>query len=165
MPEKTEKNHPAEKDSARKAEKKTGEKSFAVVQVRGTVKAKKELKEALRFLSLGRQNRCVVVPATPSYLGMLQKVKDYVTWGEIAEENFQDLVVKRGKVFQGREMDRKGKYNYRFLDFKGKKYLPYFSLNPPRKGFERGGIKVNYQAGGALGYRGDKINDLLKRMC
>ena len=46
----------------------------------------------------------------------------------------------------------------------GKKIKPFFRLNPPAKGFGRKGIKVSFKAKGALGYRADKINDLIKRM-
>ena len=41
---------------------------------------------------------------------------------------------------------------------------PYFRLKPPKKGFERYGIKMPYSMGGALGYRKENINDLVKRM-
>jgi len=41
---------------------------------------------------------------------------------------------------------------------------PVFRLKPPSKGYDRGGIKQPYTKGGALGYRSEKINDLLKRM-
>ncbi|MCK5561102.1 MAG: 50S ribosomal protein L30, partial [Thermoplasmata archaeon] len=39
---------------------------------------------------------------------------------------------------------------------------PIIRLHPPRKGYE--GIKRAYTVGGALGYRGKKINELLARM-
>jgi large subunit ribosomal protein L30 len=39
---------------------------------------------------------------------------------------------------------------------------PIFRLSPPRKGYE--GNKKSYQNGGALGYRGKDINDLIQRM-
>ena len=38
------------------------------------------------------------------------------------------------------------------------------NLHPPRGGFERKGIKIPFKVGGALGYRGEKISDLIKRM-
>ena len=80
--------------------------------------------------------------------GMIGKVKDYVTWGEITEDVYKQLVEKRG------EKDPKD----------NKKMKPFFRLSPPRKGFGRKGIKKSFADGGALGYRGDKINDLVKRM-
>jgi len=40
----------------------------------------------------------------------------------------------------------------------------FFRLNPPKGGFERKGIKIQYSLGGALGYRKEKINDLVVKM-
>ena len=40
----------------------------------------------------------------------------------------------------------------------------FFKLSPPRGGFERGGVKKQFALGGVLGYRKDKINDLLQKM-
>jgi len=40
---------------------------------------------------------------------------------------------------------------------------PVFRLHPPRKGF-KGSIKKSYRAGGEAGYRGEAINDLIRRM-
>jgi len=39
-----------------------------------------------------------------------------------------------------------------------------FRLNPPTGGHERKGIKKPYALGGALGYRGKEINELIGRM-
>ena len=137
---------------------------LAVVQVRGTVKARTPIIDTLRMLNLGKQNQCVIVPATGSIKGMIVKVKDYVTWGEITPEMHKEVVTKRGKIFLGRLTDRKKKYAYHIFEFAGKKYLPYFHLNPPSQGHGIRGIKISYSMGGALGYRGEKINELLQRM-
>ena len=40
---------------------------------------------------------------------------------------------------------------------------PVFRLSPPSKGY-KGKTKKSYVAGGEAGYRGEAINDLLKRM-
>ena len=39
-----------------------------------------------------------------------------------------------------------------------------FTLNSPKGGFERKGIKFSFVNKGALGYRGNKINALIKKM-
>ena len=44
------------------------------------------------------------------------------------------------------------------------KLKPFFRLHPPKGGFEKAGIKKPFTVKGALGYRGDKINDLIKKM-
>ena len=41
---------------------------------------------------------------------------------------------------------------------------PVFRLHPPRKGYDKAGIKKPFSVGGSLGYRGDKINTLLEKM-
>jgi len=38
-----------------------------------------------------------------------------------------------------------------------------FRLHPPKKGF-KGKVKRGYTAGGVTGYRGEAINDLIKKM-
>ncbi|MBR1611758.1 MAG: 50S ribosomal protein L30, partial [Methanobrevibacter sp.] len=39
---------------------------------------------------------------------------------------------------------------------------PVFRLHPPRKGYED--IRLSVKEGGSLGYRGEEIKDLAKRM-
>ncbi len=137
----------------------------AVVRVRGSVNLNMRIKDTLNLLRLYRKNYCVVVDGNPSFMGMIKKVKDYVTYGEIDDVTYKELLAKRGEEYKGRERDRKGKIEYnRFILIEGKKIKPFFRLNPPRKGFGRKGIKVSYKAHGALGYRGEKINELLRRM-
>ena len=116
------------------------------------------------MLKLKKKHQCVIMEDTPMNKGMLVKVKDYIAWGPIDEETYELLIQKRGKAYEGRLTDRKEKYHYKTLSFSGKHYLPYFNLNPPKKGFGIKGIKVAYNAGGSLGNRGEKINDLIKRM-
>ena len=140
-------------------------KKIAIVRVRGSVNLRKEIKDTLNLLRLYRKNYCVTVEDNPSYKGMAKKVKDYVTYGEIDDETYRELLEKRGEEYKGREKDRKGKIEYKkFILVEGKKIKPFFRLSPPKGGFERKGIKVSFKAHGALGYRGDKINGLLKRM-
>ena len=137
----------------------------AIVRVRGSINLNRKIKDTLNLLRLYRKNYCVAVDDNPSHKGMITKVKDYVTYGEIDDETYSELIKKRGEEYKGREKDRKGKISYKkFILVEGKKIKPFFRLNPPRKGFGRKGIKVSFKAKGALGYRGEKINDLLKRM-
>jgi len=151
---------------------------YAVVRVRGTVNVRHDIKKTLEMLRLNRVNHCVVVEETPSYKGMLQKAKDYITWGEIEKETLAVLIRKRGRLLGDKPVDDEyirsatpynsidelaeaiidGKIRYREIP----KIKPVFRLHPPRKGYE--GIKRAYTIGGALGYRGKEINDLIKRM-
>ncbi|MBI4152073.1 uL30 family ribosomal protein [Candidatus Woesearchaeota archaeon] len=154
-----EENKPTTKEATRSAGGR-----IAVVLIRGMIDMNRPLKDALRVLRLHRKNNCVIVKDNSISRGMIKKVKDYITWGEVSPETYAELIEKRGKEFKARQTDRKQKYSYATIEFQGKKYKPYFALNPPIKGFGRKGIKVAFQVGGALGNRGEKINDLLKRM-
>ena len=137
---------------------------LAIVLVRGVVGVAQSVKDTLSLLRLNKKNYCVVIENNPVHLGMIKKTKDYITWGEIDEETYKELVAKRGEEFQGRLTDFKKKYSYNYLEINGKKYKPYFRLSPPKKGFGRKGIKVAFKVSGALGDRKEKINDLIKRM-
>lgn len=116
---------------------------LAVILVRGRIGLKSEVKFTLDLLRLGRKFRCVIVKDTPEVKGMLQKVKDYVTWGEVSEDTLKEMQVREQK-------DQKGRSHY--------------PLHPPRGGFERKGTKRPFTLGGALGNRKEAINVLIKKM-
>lgn len=152
---------------------------LAVVRVRGTIGPLEKVEDTMRMLYLYRKHYCVIVPSTPDYLGMLQKIKDYVTFGEINEATLVGLLRKRGKLAGSKPLpvgyvkQKTGMTEDVFakavLEFKAKLrdvagLKLFFRLNPPVKGFERGGIKKPFSIGGVLGYRGAKINELIKRM-
>ncbi len=152
--------------------------AYAVIRVRGTVNIKEDIEDTMEMLRLNRVNHCVVIPDTPSYRGMLQKVKDYVTWGEIDEPTMTQLLLLRGRIDGGHpisegfvrentEYDSIGELAKAVCDNKLNLskidgFKPVFRLNPPRKGYRT--IKRAYSVGGALGYRGKDINALLERM-
>lgn len=151
---------------------------FVAVRVRGTVNVNPHIKDTMKFLRLNRVNHCILVPDTPQYVGMLKKVKDYITWGEVAPKTVRELIIKRGRSVGNipitpAYIQKKTRYEdinaltkaicRGTVDFKKLPDIkPIFRLSPPRKGYE--GIKRSYVEGGALGYRGKKINDLIGRM-
>lgn len=148
-----------------KSTEKEAVKKIAVIRISGRVGLKGEIKDTFNMLRLYRKNYCVILPATPDILGMINRVKDYITWGEIDDTTYKLLIQKRGQEFKGRETDTKRKIKYKtFITIGEKKYKPFFRLNPPRGGFERKGTKLPFHLGGALGYRAGKIADLIKRM-
>ena len=139
---------------------------IAVIRIRGQVDIRKGIKETLVLLHLNKPNWATVLDATPCNLGMVKKAKDYITYGEIDDATFKLLAEKRGEAYLGREKDSKGKIDYsrKYVVINNKKLKPFFRLMPPKGGFERKGIKKSFKQGGALGDRGDKINELIKRM-
>lgn len=111
---------------------------IAIILIRGLQGVTQDIKDTLRMLNIERRNVCVVVPSNRSMHGMINKIKNFVTYGEIDDET-EKLLEKKGKK-------------------------KFYNLNSPRKGYGRKGVKKDFARGGALGYRGDKINDLIKRM-
>src|SRR3989338_1515546 len=146
-------------------ENKKSEAMLAAIRLRGLTQISTKIEDTLQMLRLYKVNYCSIVPNNPVFLGMLKRAKDYLTWGEIDEETFKLLVDKRGEEFTGRESDSNEKIKYNdSMEINNKKLKKYFRLNAPRKGLGRKGIKHSFVQGGALGYRGAKINDLIKRM-
>ncbi len=152
---------------------------IVIIRIRGKNHVQKKVADTLKMLRLYKPNGCVVVPNNPVYLGMIKKVKDYITWGEIDQDTFTMLLTKRGKIMGDKPLEEnylKEKTKLGFSEFikeyfEGKKELKdipgfktFFRLCPPSKGYERKGIKKPFSMGGALGYRKEKINDLVKRM-
>ena len=68
---------------------------YAVIRVRGRTGIKKNIADNLNMLNLTRISHATVIPETPSYDGMLQKGKDYITWGEISEDTLKELISVR----------------------------------------------------------------------
>jgi large subunit ribosomal protein L30 len=139
---------------------------FAVIRIRGPVSVRNDIRDTMVMLRLGRVNHCVLVPSNPSYKGMLHKAEECITWGEINQQTLQKLIFKRGSV-EGEDKEM-GKTNAGELAKKimstGVKKVDInsvFRLNPPSKGYKS--IRRFYPKGD-LGYRGEKINELLKRM-
>lgn len=152
---------------------------FAVVRIRGNVGVRREIRETLKMLRLHKVHHAVIVPNTPSYQGMLQKVKDYVTWGEISKETLALLLERRGrlegnycltndflvenlKINSIEELAEKI-YNGELKLNDVPKLKPVFRLHPPKGGFKRK-KKRPFRDGGELGYRGEDINRLIEKM-
>lgn len=152
---------------------------FAVVRIKGTVNVRHDMRITMDLLNIRRKFWASVVPGTDSYMGMLEKVKDFVTYGEIDRETLKLLILKRGVTRNGEKITdeiirRNTNYsgvdefvdalisgNAKLNDFSWIK--PYFRLTPPKGGFKKS-TKRPFSDGGELGYRGSNINELLRRM-
>lgn len=141
---------------------------YVIIRIRGTARIKRDIRETMNLLRISKPNHCVIVPENEVYKGMIQKVRNYVTYGEIGDKTLEKLIEKRGKISQKKKIEKKdiGKIVKLIKDgkLKDSKIKPVFQLNPPKKGYGRKGIKKDFKQRGALGYRGNKINDLLERM-
>ncbi len=150
---------------------------IAAVRIRGRTGIKKEIADTLDMLKLTRINHAVLMEENPSYKGMLQKAKDYITWGEVDKETVSQLISKRGKLSGNLKVTEdyiKGNTDYSSVEELSMALIdsgakledigvkPVFRLHPPRKGYEN--IKKTFKESGSLGYRGDNIGDLIKKM-
>ncbi|MDD7423515.1 MAG: 50S ribosomal protein L30 [Candidatus Methanomethylophilaceae archaeon] len=152
--------------------------AYAVIRVRGQPDVNYDIEYTMKLLGINKVNHCAIVPENAVTKGMLQKIKDYTTYGEINEETLAKLIRVRGRLegdkmitdeYLAENSDFKTveelakaiiENDYKMKDLeKGK---PVFRLHPPVKGYE--GNKRSYKNGGALGYRGDAINALIARM-
>ena len=155
-----------------------GSKCLAVVRVRGKVNVRKEIEDTLKMLNLTRSCHATLIDDRPSYRGMLQKVQNQVSWGEVSKEVIVLLLKKRGRLIGNRrvtdEYARKigfesieelaeALYNLKVEFNKLPEVKPVFRLHPPSKGY-KGSVKKSWKSGGVTGYRGEAINDLLKKM-
>jgi large subunit ribosomal protein L30 len=160
------------------AQKTEALKPLLVVKIRGTVRAQRETRETLNLLRLGHTNHAILIDSRPAYKGMLQRVNSYVTYGEPSKELVTTMISKRGRVAGNKKITEE------YLQHSGYKTVedlaeaivtlkteyknlpeiePRFKLHPPSKGF-KGNTKKSFKAGGEAGYRGEAINDLVKRM-
>ena len=151
---------------------------IAVIRIRGTVNVSDKLSYTLTNMKLHKPNHLVLVKEDKSSKKMVEKVKDYVAFGEITEEILAKLLVKRGRL-EGNErltleyltQNKLGTFEELAKNIiEGKIVLkntgikPVFRLHPPRKGHRRKGTKKPFNLGGALGYRGEEINKLITSM-
>jgi large subunit ribosomal protein L30 len=111
-------------------------------------------------------------------MGMIDTVKDYITYGELSKESVASLLMEKGRLAGNKKLTNEyaKEAGYKSLEdlaaeiasgkaeyWKLPRIQPVFRLHPPTKGY-KGKIKRGYGAGGELGYRGESIKELLDRM-
>jgi large subunit ribosomal protein L30 len=113
---------------------------IAIIRIRGQVGLDRKIVETLNRLKLRKKYSCVVLDKpTKEQVGMIQKVRNFVAYGEIDKKTYEELVKKRGGHIEN-----------------------FFRLHPPRKGIDS---KKHFGVDkGVLGDNKEKINDLIQRM-
>lgn len=123
---------------------KTTDGFVAAILIRGLIGTRSEVRDTLSMLRLRKKHACVVVKNSPHVRGMLQKSKDFITYGPIDAATIEELKKARTPVHDEND-------------------VLVFNLAPPRGGFERKGIKKAYTQGGALGAR-KEMDTIIKKM-
>ncbi len=151
---------------------------LAVVRVRGRSDVFREVTETMELLHLHRNCHATLIDDRPAYVGMLRKAQNCLTWGEVSKENVALLLKERGRLVGNKKLTDEylKDMGYKSLDelaeaiYESKvefnklpRIKPVFRLHPPSKGF-KGKVKRSYTTGGVIGYRGENINNLIKRM-
>ena len=154
---------------------------YFAVRIRGAPGMNRKIQDTLKMLRMHKVNHGVLIWAEKSYMGMLNKCKDYITYGEINEKSLLRLLRARGRVEGNKPLTEEhvknltkyksmkdlakallqGEIQYKEKDIY--KIKPMFRLHPPRKG-HRGTIKKHYGEGGILGNVGIYINEVIHKM-
>jgi large subunit ribosomal protein L30 len=137
-----------------------------------------DVRTTLELLHLTRNCHITLVDNRASFLGMLKRVRNFVTWGEITQETLLLLLKERGRLTGNKTLsdDYAQRIGYKNLDelatavYNQKVEFqrlpdikPVFRAHPPKKGY-KGKIKKSYTGGGVTGYRGEAVNELIRKM-
>jgi len=138
-------------------------KLIVVIRIAGQVKVDYNIANSLERLKLKRKYSCVFIDsANESIMGILEKVKYYVAYGEIEKETLLKLLKARAKKIDKKKIDEE-KTATELINGKPLKDLgliPFLRLHPPRKGIKS---KLQYPRG-VLGDNKKDINKLIERM-
>jgi len=152
-------------------------KAFLVVRIKGQVDVPHWAKTTLKLLKLEKKFRATIIPAQENTLGMLNKVKHYVSWQEAEVSMAMELLDKKGrksgyKKITEEDIKKIGFKNIEELATslaegkttmtKLKPLKPWFALAPPRHGFKKSTKKL-YTQKGVLGPNKD-LGNLVRNM-
>lgn len=154
--------------------------TFLIVRVRSDRGVERSIRDTMAMMNLTRVNHATIVPENSTYAGMLQKSKDFVTWGVVDAGTIENLLKERGRMVGDKPVDdaaiKAGSDFKSVKDFSkalasGEATMksvdglkPVLRLHPPRGSKGWGGIKRAFSVGGALGFRGEEISSLAERM-
>ena len=152
--------------------------AYLVVRIKGQADVPHWAATTLRLLRLDKKYRATIVPARENTLGMLNKVKHYVSWREADAGIARELLDKRGRGPGRARLTGEGLSKTGFSTTgelaealaSGRASMsslpsllkPWFALSPPRHGFRRS-TKRMYGQRGVLG-RNEELGDLVRRM-
>ena len=137
-------------------------KAYLVVRIKGQVDVPYWAEHTLKLLKLEKRYRATIVPAKENTLGMLNKVKHYVSWQEVDTGLAKELLDKKGRKSGYKKITSEdlGEIGFKSIDelatslAEGKTSLtklkplkPWFALAPPRHGFKKSTKRMSGQKG------------------
>jgi large subunit ribosomal protein L30 len=145
-------------------------KAFLVVRISGQADVPHWANTTLNLLKLEKKFRATIIPDKENTLGMLNKIKHYVSWQEIDISPTKELLDKKA-----RKSEDITQIGFKTIDdlatslTEGKTSLsklsplkPWFALAPPRKGFKKSTKKL-YGEKGILGHN-KELGEIVRRM-
>ncbi len=158
------------------------ERYLIAIRLDGTPTVRHPEELTLNTLRMKTRYSAVLLRDNPSVKGMLQRIKDHITWAEAKKEDIELLLSNRASTAEGlglapefvkKNSGLAGVSELVAALYSGKVTLvklremgiaPYFRLHPPRGGFPRSS-KRPFTESGELGFRKEGLHGLLTKMC
>jgi len=152
-------------------------KAYLVVRIKGQADVPYWAKTTLNLFKLEKKFRATIIPAKENTLGMLNKVKHYVSWQEVDSALAKELLDKKARVSGYKKITDADieKIGFNSVDelaaslaegktsmTKLKPMKPWFALSPPRHGFKKSTKKM-YGEKGILG-QNKELGNIVRNM-
>ena len=152
-------------------------KAFVVVRISGQADVPHWATTTMKLLKLDKKFRATIIPAKENTLGMLNKIKHYVSWQEVDTSFTKELLDKKGRKSGYKKITSEdiSQIGFKSIDelaeslSEGKSTLsklkplkPWFALSPPKHGFKRSTKKL-YGQKGVLGHN-KELTALIRNM-
>lgn len=151
--------------------------AYLVVRIKGQADVPYWATTTMTLLKLDKKYRATILPAKDNTLGMLNKVKHYISWIGLDVDLAKDLLDKKGRKSGYKKITAEDLKELGFNSIddlaaaltEGKATLsklkplkPWFALSPPRHGFKRSTKKL-YGQKGILGMNAE-LGTIVRRM-
>jgi large subunit ribosomal protein L30 len=156
--------------------------AYLVVRIKGQADVPYWASTTMTLLKLDKKYRATILPAKDNTLGMLNKVKHYISWIELDNDLAKDILDKKARKsgYQKITPEDLKELGFNSIDelatalSEGKATLsklkplkpwfalPWFALSPPRHGFKRSTKKL-YGQKGVLGLN-KELGTIVRRM-
>ena len=151
--------------------------AYLVVRIKGQADVPHWATYTMSLLKLEKKYRATILPAKYNTLGMLNKIKHYISWFEIDTALAKELLEKKARKsgYKKINADDLKELGFATIDdlatalSEGKAVLsklkplkPWFALAPPRHGFKRSTKKL-YGQKGVLG-QNNELGTLVRNM-
>jgi large subunit ribosomal protein L30 len=151
--------------------------AYLVVRIKGQADVPYWAATTMTLLKLDKKYRATILPAKENTLGMLNKVKHYISWIGLDVDLAKDLLDKKGRKsgYKKITVEDLKELGFNSIDdlaaalTEGKATLsklkplkPWFALAPPRHGFKRSTKKL-YGQKGMLGLNAE-LGTIVRRM-